>query len=189
MRVFESKVTIEARAPEFAGVRFVLRKMTEGRRIRLRMQLAAAQARIHELMDEQKRLAAEVGAATVEEVRDPEAARQIAKLTREMADLADNEMTPTWVRWGLASIEGLEIDGEPATVESLIESGPPDLYQEVAEAVRKEAGLTAEEQGESGSPTTSPAPGDGRTSNTGAGPASESGSTSEGTASDTSPAT
>jgi hypothetical protein len=41
------------------------------------------------------------------------------------------ELWPSLLRFGLHSIEGLEIDGEPATVESLIESGPPELFAEI----------------------------------------------------------
>ena len=188
MHTFESRVVHEAKAPGFKGVRFVLRKMTEGRRIKLRMALAGAQARIRELLEEQERLLAPAGDVAKAEL-DAETKAAVRKLSLAMAEIADNEITPAWVSWGLERIEGLEIDGQPATLESLIEAGPPQLYHEVADAIRKEAGLTEEEQGESGSPITSAAPEDGREQATSAAPASGKACTSGGTAAGTSPAT
>jgi hypothetical protein len=51
-----------------------------------------------------------------------------------------------YLRWGLAQIEGLTIDGEPATAETLIEKGPEGLCNEIAEAIRKECFLSEEER-------------------------------------------
>jgi hypothetical protein len=50
------------------------------------------------------------------------------------------------VKWGLAGIEGLEIDSKPATPESLIERGPEELVREVLAAIRREAGLSEDEK-------------------------------------------
>lgn len=54
-----------------------------------------------------------------------------------------DEMT---IRAALLQIEGLNIGGEPATVESLLESGPEDLAYEIAEAIADESFLNAEER-------------------------------------------
>ncbi|HEY7306507.1 MAG TPA: hypothetical protein VH601_20445 [Bryobacteraceae bacterium] len=48
--------------------------------------------------------------------------------------------------WGLMEVNGLTIDGQPATRTSLIESGPEVLSDEIAEAVRREIGLSEEER-------------------------------------------
>jgi hypothetical protein len=48
--------------------------------------------------------------------------------------------------WGLMEVTGLTIDGQPATRTSLIESGPEALSDEIAAAVRREIGLSEEEQ-------------------------------------------
>jgi hypothetical protein len=45
------------------------------------------------------------------------------------------------VEYGAKSISGLEIDGEPATVETLLEDGPASLVTEIAAAIREAMGL------------------------------------------------
>ena len=49
-----------------------------------------------------------------------------------------------YVEWGLAEIEGLTIDGNAASSESLIEKGPEQLTQEIANSILSE--LTISEQ-------------------------------------------
>lgn len=51
-----------------------------------------------------------------------------------------------YIRWGLSRVEGLSIDGEPATPESLLEKGPESLCNEIAEAIRRECFLSEEER-------------------------------------------
>jgi hypothetical protein len=50
------------------------------------------------------------------------------------------------IRAALIRIEGLSIDGEPGTVESLIESGPESLVREVSEAIAEESSLSEDER-------------------------------------------
>jgi len=50
------------------------------------------------------------------------------------------------VREGLEEIRGLELDGVPATAESLIESGPEELFLEALTAVKAECGLLENER-------------------------------------------
>ena len=47
---------------------------------------------------------------------------------------------------GLLEVEGLLIDGEPATPASLIERGPEPLFREIVAAVRHEFALEEEER-------------------------------------------
>lgn len=51
-----------------------------------------------------------------------------------------------YVEWGLVSVEGLFIDGEAASVESLVERGPERLCREIAVCVRKQCHLSGEER-------------------------------------------
>lgn len=153
---FQSRQAFESKIPGFEGVVFTLNRMTEGRRIKLRLALADTTARLREALVEIRRL---------KEQETPEPKRA-AELLDTVAAIVEDEVTPTWVRWGLHAIDGLEIDGQPATVESLIESGPTDLYAEIAAAVRREAGLSEEQQGESEPPSISGAPVVGGTSDT-----------------------
>ena len=69
--------------------------------------------------------------------------------------LLAGEIDRHYGRWGLVAVEGLEIDGEAATPETLLESGPEGLVHEVLEAVRREAGLNEEGSKNSESHSTS----------------------------------
>jgi hypothetical protein len=51
-----------------------------------------------------------------------------------------------YVHWGLASIEGLIIDGEPATAAKLLEKGPEDVAREVVSAIKEQCGLNEAER-------------------------------------------
>ena len=51
-----------------------------------------------------------------------------------------------YIDWGLLAIEGLEIDGEAATVRSLIAQGPERLSREIAQKIREESTLSEDER-------------------------------------------
>jgi hypothetical protein len=56
------------------------------------------------------------------------------------------EVDRLYLTWGLQGISGLEIDGKPATGESLLERGPEDLCREALAAVRAQTGLDEAER-------------------------------------------
>jgi len=56
------------------------------------------------------------------------------------------EIDRLYVQWGLGGVRGLELDGQPATVEQLIEKGPEDLFREALAAVKAECGLGEQER-------------------------------------------
>lgn len=60
--------------------------------------------------------------------------------------LAELLVQKVLVEWGLGAIEGLYIDGRPATPTQLIEVGPERLVAEIAAAVRQRCGLSEEER-------------------------------------------
>jgi hypothetical protein len=62
------------------------------------------------------------------------------------AALLRAEIDRLYLKWGLREIAGLDLDGKPATPESLLESGPENLLQEALAAVRAAAGLSAAER-------------------------------------------
>jgi hypothetical protein len=51
-----------------------------------------------------------------------------------------------YLEWGLQSVDGLAIDGEPATPSSLIEKGPEALAQEIVGRIRAECHLSEDER-------------------------------------------
>jgi hypothetical protein len=147
--------TIPFESALFPGVTGQIRRMSAARRDDLAMWIAEAQSRIHEVLLELE--AAEAEADGV--------AKAIAtqKLSDELLRL-DRSVRSVHLRWGVKSLEGLEIDGHAADVELLIEAGPEELIFELAAEVRKVLGLSENERKNSPSPITSGAPEDGLTS-------------------------
>jgi hypothetical protein len=56
------------------------------------------------------------------------------------------EIDRAYLEWGLTGVEGLEIDGSPATLMSLIESGPVEIAAEMLAKIKRECGLTDDER-------------------------------------------
>ena len=96
------------------GVRLVMRRMSFARRVEL-------MRRIRELARRAEFLQA-----------GDDAGQQMD------AALLRAEIDRLYVVWGLEGIEGLTIDGVPATPESLAETGPEALFREAVKAVRGE---------------------------------------------------
>jgi hypothetical protein len=107
---------------ERTGVEFVIARMTFGRRIELMRAVRDLATRLEYF----------------------EAGRD-AKNGME-ASLLGAEIDRIYIRWGLEEIRGLELDGAPATAESLIESGPEELFLEALTAVKAECGLVENER-------------------------------------------
>lgn len=56
------------------------------------------------------------------------------------------EVQRAYLDWGLLELNGLRIDGAPATKESLLALGPEDLCDEIARAVKERSFLTEAER-------------------------------------------
>lgn len=56
------------------------------------------------------------------------------------------EIDRVYLQWGMEAVDGLKIDGEPATPETLIERGPLDLALEILSKIRAECGLNEQER-------------------------------------------
>jgi hypothetical protein len=104
------------------GVRLVLRRMSFARRVEL-------MRRIREL----------AGRAEFLKAAEDAGEQMDAALLRA-------EIDRLYVAWGVERVEGLVLDGAPATPESLAEAGPEDLFREALEAVRRECGLSEAER-------------------------------------------
>ena len=103
------------------GVVFVLSKMSFGRRVELTRRLREIAQRVEFLE-----------AGDVKEKID--------------AALLTSEIDRLYVVWGLKEVRGLELDGTPATPESLAATGPEELFREALAAIRAECGLTETER-------------------------------------------
>ena len=62
------------------------------------------------------------------------------------AAVVTSEVANLYVNWGLVSLSGLELDGAPATPESLLSAGPENLCNEIVAAIQDECGLSEEER-------------------------------------------
>ncbi len=117
---YQSTVTVQSRLRE--GVTFEIARMAFNRRMQLMRQ-------VREL------------------ARNLEFLRAGESDSEQMdAQLLNAEIERAYVTWGLISVGGLAIDGEPATPASLLERGPEDLVYEAIGAVRAECSLKDEER-------------------------------------------
>lgn len=62
------------------------------------------------------------------------------------ATLGDLLVRKLYLEWGLAEIEGLTIDGQRGTVETLVEKGPEALSYEIVGTIRAELEISEEER-------------------------------------------
>jgi hypothetical protein len=62
------------------------------------------------------------------------------------ANILAQEIDAMYLRWGLASIDGLLIDGEAADSERLLDRGPEGLVREIVGAIKHECGLSETER-------------------------------------------
>lgn len=113
-------VWLEAEA--CAGVRYRIARMTVGRRIELARRIREVGRKIEFL---------EAGPDVREKIE---------------AAVLQAEIDRAYLEWGLEEIEGLEIDGEEATPQLLIERGPLNLAMEILAKIRAECGLTEAER-------------------------------------------
>ncbi len=113
---YESEISTESKA--IPGVRFVIRRISFGRRMEL-------SRRVREIVQRAEFL--EAG----DELRD--------KIEAGILTQAVDEM---YVRWALVAVDGLIIDGEAVTAELLLDKGPEELTREVVSAIKEQCGLS-----------------------------------------------
>lgn len=117
---YKSFVTIDSRSTP--GVAFTIRRMSFERRVELTR-------RIRELAQKVEFL--EAGNNAQEKIESALLAAEVDRL---------------YLAWGLVKVEGIELDGDPATPESLVAAGPEELCREILAAIKAECGLTEAER-------------------------------------------
>jgi len=117
---YDSLAVVESEST--AGVSFTIAKISFGRRIEL-LRLIRDLAAKAEFLD--------AGNSTDEKLEGALLSAQIDRL---------------YLSWGIVKIEGLDIDGCPATPELLASAGPEVLFQEAVTAVKRQCGLSDEER-------------------------------------------
>ncbi|MCU1263466.1 MAG: hypothetical protein JWO80_6351 [Bryobacterales bacterium] len=117
---YESNTTVPSRIQ--AGVSYAVARMSFGRRVELMKQVRELAGRLEFL---------QAGPTDDEQMH---------------AKILGAEIDRVYLRWGLQSVSGLEIDGQAATPESLANEGPEDLFREALAAVKSECGLSEQER-------------------------------------------
>jgi len=117
---YESHRSVESRACQ--GVRFRVRRLSLTRRMEL------------------IRLIRETGEKL--------AFHQAGESVVDAAHAAEirSRMDALYIRWGLDEITGMTIDGEPVSMDNLMERGPDSLAREIVEAVKGELFLDEDER-------------------------------------------
>lgn len=116
---YESTVAIRSSAAP--GVTFVIHRISFGRRMEL-------SRKVRELSQRAEFL--EAGAQVQEKIE---------------AGILAQEIDAMYLRWGLVSVHGMTIDGEPADGERVLEKGPEELVSEIVRAVKSQCGLSEAE--------------------------------------------
>ncbi len=161
-------------------VSFTIKKMNEKRRVARELILSGIRYRLQEQSNDLEE------ALKVPEAQPPGA---IDKMNAAWNSLLEEEWYPAWIRWGLYSLEGFEMDGQKATVDAFIEDGPDDLKMEIFKAIQKASGLSVTEGESSPTPGTSGDPADGKTTSSTAESAEQPSGTEPAIAASISPAT
>ncbi len=119
------------------------------------------------------------GGMDVTYVLTPAESAKIDKLQGSMEVVRHLKINPVYVNTCFVSVEGMEIEGVegPISAEAFCQFAPTDLYAEVVAAAIGESDLSAKEQKNLDSPTTSPAAVAGQTTDTSVGTASEKATT------------
>jgi hypothetical protein len=114
--------TVRCESAVLPGVSFEITRMSFGRRMSLVRELRgiAARAEYHK-----------AGASGEDAIE---------------ATLLEAEADRVYLRWGLARVAGLDIDGAPATADTLFSAGPERLCREIVQRIRSESFLSAEER-------------------------------------------
>ena len=115
-REYQSTVTVPSRVIE--GVSFEIARMAFNRRMQLMRQ-------VREL------------ARNLDFLRAGESDAE-----RMDAHILNAEIERAYITWGVVAVNGLAIDGVPATPDSLLDKGPEKLVHEAIGAVRAECSLT-----------------------------------------------
>lgn len=164
------KKTHEVESTAFPGVRFAVKVLSVAARARADESTETARAEFEDLCAQIRALQppkqaaepdpADGAAGPVPPQEPPGQAEARAKLTVRANQVFKARLLPAVVRRSVVSVSGLTLDdGRPATIDDVLESGPDELIYEMHEAAEAGVGLTAVQEKNSPSPTTSPAAG------------------------------
>lgn len=142
------------------GVSFTVRVLNKFERARRDLALLPAREKLGNLAMRRRALMEDVPGENGQQLERPRSGCEVEAqcLDEEFGCIMLIDVQPAYIRSGLISIDGYEIAGQPADVESLIAQGDDALIEEIHAACLANGGLTPEQEKNSQSPGTSPAP-------------------------------
>ncbi len=142
--------TITHESAALAGVRFTVRRLNYIARCERDLGILSNRSRLGGIMREMEMLCD--GGAIVRDDDGKVTNIRTGKestfrvLENEWAMLHQTQIVPAYIRAGLVSIEGLEVDGKPATVESVLAAAPDALLDEIFAACHAASDLSDEQR-------------------------------------------
>ena len=139
----------------FPGVVFTIRKYSAGLKHRIALDVASIARRFNEISQELEplRLQYRRDCDAAPDNEQPNPPIDLLALIAQR-DQIIQEFDQAWVRAGFVRIDGAEIDGAPITADSLIESAPPEMYEDFLAFTKREYGLTETEKANLEPPST-----------------------------------
>jgi len=137
MKILTSEVVPSTLYPD---VKYTFRKFSQARHLNFQKDTAEARFRLRKMVKELQSLEPAPG----QEAKGEDLLK-FNNLSDEINMLVGQEINPKWIKHYLKSIEGLEFDDAPATVETFLSDAPADMYQECIQLIQKMAELTLEE--------------------------------------------
>lgn len=167
---FSSTKIVKSQA--YPDVSFTIRRMTEGTRTDLMLELADVLAKIRDIqadvscLDLPPRKADGEFDETVKV--DPHLFAQAAALNDKIRVIRKNTVDPSYARVCFVGVQNLTIDGtvNPTDIEFIRRFGPERLFGDIIAAIRAEVEMSDEEKENLESPTTSDAQAGGQMSDT-----------------------
>jgi hypothetical protein len=134
---YQYKSTLPLESTTCPGVKFTLRKMSERKRHQFYLAVADSTEKIRGFLRDAQKLQPQVLAAAEDMELLAELTAEAERINQAVSAEQRFVIDPAWVRYGLKSVDGLEIDGEPATIDTLLgDDGPSELVQEIAAAIK-----------------------------------------------------
>jgi hypothetical protein len=150
MLSLKTKITVASQIDP--DVKYVLRKMTERRRAARELEFAPLYQKALDLDAK--------GVEASKLAQDSGSDKDFIRANNEASLFAFSEWYPAWIKWGIAKIDGLTIDDEPATIEKFCEFADEELILEAFRLIQEQAGLGDAERKNSQSLGTSAKPED-----------------------------